>query len=238
MNKKWLDQELGAIAVELPGSGMVLEKLGLDYCVYGKKTLQMACFENGIESEYALELLGNMPVIPGHDWLRESSLSVMVDHILKEFHEPAFAQIELLEEQMITARGVYALTVPALSSLHQLLLHHLRGFRNHMLREEQYLFPLLRETDPFANPNVKPMRFGTLSTAMRAIEDDHGETERFLTSLSRVTDCFTAPSQVSGGLDALYSGLCHFASEMRRHINFENYILLPHVVRVEQMLLM
>ena len=238
MNNKWLEQELGVIAVELPGSGAVFEKLGLDYCVFGKLKLMEACAEHGILVEEVLGLLRDVPEPVGHNWLRESSLSVMVDHILQEFHEPAFRQIEILEDQMVAARTQFALSVPALSSLHQLLLHHLRGFRNHMLREEQQLFPLLCEIDPVANPNVLPMRFGTLSAAMRTLEDDHGETERFLNSLSRVTNCFTAPSHTNGGLDALYGGLCDFASDMRRHINFENYILLPHVVRVEQMLLM
>ncbi|MGH9484826.1 MAG: DUF542 domain-containing protein, partial [Terriglobales bacterium] len=50
-------QSVGDLAVETPGAARIFERMGIDFCCGGKKSLEAACKEKGIELKTVLQAL-------------------------------------------------------------------------------------------------------------------------------------------------------------------------------------
>jgi len=86
----------------------------------------------------------------------------------------------------------------------------------HMQKEEQVLFPLMRQ-------GGHPMISHPIAMMM-AEHDDH--TER-LRSLEALTNNFTPPAQACASWRALYAGARKLTDDLKEHIHAENTVLFP-----------
>jgi regulator of cell morphogenesis and NO signaling len=86
--------------------------------------------------------------------------------------------------------------------------------QDHMLKEEQILFPLIK--------NGQGHNAGMPIKVMRSEHDLHGEN---LNKLKDLAFNFSAPEGACGTWRALYSGLKQLELELKEHINLENNLL-------------
>ena len=142
--------------------------------------------------------------------------SALIDHILARYHEVHRQQ---LPELIRMARRVEAVhrdhpQVPVgladhLEAMHEELL-------SHMLKEEQVLFPMLKNG---GNPFV-----GQPIGMMRAEHVDHGEA---LDKLNALTNDATPPQGACNTWRALYAGIAQLGDDLINHIHLENNVLFP-----------
>lgn len=52
--------------------------------------------------------------------------------------------------------------------------------------------------------------------------------------IQAVTDSFTVPPDACASCHALYAGLRELVEDIRRHIHFESFVLLPMAIEQEQ----
>ncbi len=90
------------------------------------------------------------------------------------------------------------------------------SLEEHMQKEEQILFPMLRS-------GGHPM-IGHPIAMMRAEHDDHAS---HLDNLLALTNALQAPQEACGSWRALYEGLRELSAELSEHIRIENEILFP-----------
>jgi len=207
-------QSLGKLAVQIPGATAIFRKLKLDFCCGGQQSLQDACAEKGIDaaqvmaSLHALEQTLELPVKP--------NASDLVDHILQRFHEVHRQQ---LPELIRMARRVEAVhrehpNVP------QGLAEHLETMEvellEHMAKEEQILFPMLKAG---GNPMVvHPIGM------MRHEHVSHGAQ---LEKLAELTSQHQPPNGACNTWQALYAGTARLTEDLIEHIHTENNLLFP-----------
>src|SRR5271157_4972308 len=80
---------VGEIAAEMPGATREFEKLGIDYCCGGSRTLDQACSEANISVDEALARLersaASTETRSGQDW-RNQLLADVISHITTTHH--------------------------------------------------------------------------------------------------------------------------------------------------------
>jgi regulator of cell morphogenesis and NO signaling len=209
-----VDQPLGQLAVERPGATAVLRRLGLDFCCGGQALLGDACRARGLDPAGVLRELDAADPADAVDVPLEPA--ALVDHILARYHEAHRAQ---LPELIALARRVEAVhaghpQVPAgladlLGVMHDEML-------DHMAKEEQILFPLLKAG---GHPMVRhPI------AVMRHEHTAHGAQ---LERLATLTHDHTPPADACASWQALYAGTRRFSDDLMQHIHLENNLLFP-----------
>lgn len=208
------DQAIGQIAVELPGATAVFRRLKLDFCCGGQVSLADACARKDLPVDAVLAELATLdrPVNPD----LPTSPDALIDHILERYHA---VHREQLPELIRMARRVEAVhhdhpQVPAG------LADHLADMQDelldHMAKEEQILFPMLRAG---GSPLVRhPIM------AMRHEHTSHGEQLDRLMALSHDA---TPPAGACNTWRALCSGIAQLQNDLISHIHLENNLLFP-----------
>ena len=207
-------QSLGSLAVQIPGATAVFRKLKLDFCCGGQQSLEKACTDKQLDLDTvlgeirALQTQQAMPAAP--------SASELIDHILQRYHEVHRQQ---LPELIRMARRVEAVhrdhpQVP------QGLADHLETMEQellaHMAKEEQILFPLLKQ-------GGHPMVVHPIGM-MRHEHVGHGaQIER----LAQLTQQHQPPAGACNTWQALYAGTARLTEDLIEHIHTENNLLFP-----------
>ena len=207
-------QSLGSLAVQIPGATAVFRKLKLDFCCGGQQSLEKACTDKQLNLDTvlgeirALQTQQAMPAAP--------SASELIDHILQRYHEVHRQQ---LPELIRMARRVEAVhrdhpQVP------QGLADHLETMEQellaHMAKEEQILFPLLKQGGhPMVVHPIGMMRHEHVS---------HGAQ---IEHLAELTQQHQPPAGACNTWQALYAGTARLTEDLIEHIHTENNLLFP-----------
>ena len=207
-------QSLGSLAVQIPGATAVFRKLKLDFCCGGHQTLEKACTDKQLDLD---TVLGEIRALQTqHAMPAAASASELIDHILRRYHEVHRQQ---LPELIRMARRVEAVhrdhpQVP------QGLADHLETMEQellaHMAKEEQILFPLLKQGGhPMVVHPIGMMRHEHVS---------HGaQIER----LAELTQQHQPPAGACNTWQALYAGTARLTEDLIEHIHTENNLLFP-----------
>ena len=208
------DQQIGQIAVQLPGATAVFRRLKLDFCCGGQIPLAQAAADKGLDVNAVLAELASLQ---RSDAAPDATTpSALIDHILTRYHDVHRQQ---LPELIRMARRVESVhrdnpNVPAgladhLEEMHEELV-------SHMIKEEQVLFPMLKSG---GNPFV-----GQPIGMMRAEHVDHGAA---LDKLNALTNDATPPQGACNTWRALYAGIAQLGDDLINHIHLENNVLFP-----------
>ncbi|HET8997360.1 MAG TPA: iron-sulfur cluster repair protein YtfE [Acetobacteraceae bacterium] len=209
------DRTLAEIAATLPGATGVFRRHKLDFCCGGRVMLSQAAADRGLalpELESELDAVAALGLAAD----RPESTDALITLIETRYH--AVHRREL-PELVRLARRVEAVHKhhPAAPTGIATLLEQMEGeLEDHMQKEEQVLFPLMRR-------GGHPM-IGQPIAMMLAEHDGHGAHLRRLESL---TNDFTAPAEACPTWRALYVGAKKLADDLVEHIHTENNLLFP-----------
>ena len=109
------------------------------------------------------------------------------------------------------------------------------GLESHLMREEQIVFPLMREILAASRSVKRPN--GTLRNPIDVLDDDHERVGEMLDELRVLTDSFTAPEDAAPELGTLYERLAALTDATALHMHLENLVLFPAVAAIERELL-
>lgn len=209
-----LSASVGDIASDLPGAAEVFRRNGISFCCGGALTLADAAAKQGLAPETLLDALQALIDAAGRDAPQETL--PLIDHILARYHETHRDELEWLiplAQKVETVHGDHdeaplGLT-EALIALHDEL-------DSHMLKEEQVLFPMMRQ-------GGHPM----ISHPIGVMRHDHDSAAELLRAVERITRGLSLPEGACRSWTALYTGLTKFSEDLVRHMHLENSILFP-----------
>ena len=207
-------QAIGQIAVELPGATAVFRRHKLDFCCGGQLALQEACERKQLSVDTVLAELEGLQRVDVD--VAQQPVPEVIDHILQRYHA---VHREQLPELIRMARRVEAVhrdspDVPTgladhLEAMEQELL-------DHMDKEENILFPLLRA-------GGRGMAHNPIAV-MRHEHTSHGEQLERLMALAHDTK---PPAGACNTWRALYAGIAQLSDDLINHIHLENNLLFP-----------
>ena len=229
---------VGELAVEIPNATREFEKLGIDYCCGGSRTLGEACAEAKISVDEAVNRLQKSMAAAapstGQDW-QNQPLADLIEHITSTHHVFVREECPRIEALAAKVVSVHGKSHPELLQVQELFAALAEELRVHLMKEEQVLFPYVSrmEESVLSGEPVPPAMFGTVVNPVRMMMQEHAGAGDVLRSLRTVTKDYTLPEDACISYRTLYQALQGFEADLHQHIHLENNILFPRAVAME-----
>ncbi len=222
---------VGQLVVERPNRARVFEKHGIDYCCGGKIPLTQACQKKGISLDAIVAELSETDASTPDIDLVHAGLTELADHIEATHHASLRRELPRLETLARKVAAVHGDEHPELVALRDEFLHFKQDMESHALKEEQILFPAIRDLD---RGSVNPGRpFGTVKHPIRVMLAEHDDAGASLARMRELTGNFTPPPTACNSYRALFAGLEDLEQDTHRHVHKENEALFPRAIEKE-----
>lgn len=226
------------LAVCEPTATRIFEKLKIDYCCGGGRTLADACASAGLKTEEVWQLLEEAKksqTSSGAIDFQTAPLAEIVTYILNKHHvftKEEMTRLEALASKVFNAHGE---NHPELSNVKAIFQSLCEDLKPHMFKEEQILFPYIVRLEATVNsgqPSM-PAPFGTVQNPVRMMMFEHDTAGDLLRVLRKVTSDYTAPQDACVSYKTFYQALEAFEQDLHQHIHLENNILFPRAIELE-----
>ncbi len=209
---------LAELAARGPAAARLMQRHRLDFCCGGGRSLGEACAERGLDP---LALLAEIAPRAEADDVRPEALSpvALVDVIVARFHDPLREELARLQGMARKVERVHRdkPTCPAGLAAH--VAEVALGLTEHMAKEEQILFPMIRAG------------FGARAhMSIKVMMQEHEDHAANLRRTRLLTAGLEAPADACGTWRALYDGLRELELDLMRHVHLENHVLFPAVL--------
>lgn len=228
---------LGSLVSERISRSRVLEKYGLDYCCGGHMPLDEACREKGVDAQEVLDALtaadANDAPEDKADW-RQATLTELADHIEATHHAYLKQEFPRLSELSAKVASVHSENHPEMVEVAQAFAALVNELTNHMSKEEQVLFPVIRQMEAGGQADF---HCGSVAAPIGVMEQEHIMAGQALINLRSLTNEYQAPEDGCSSYQALYAALAELEYDLHQHIHKENSILFPRAIAMEQKLM-
>ena len=218
----------------------IFERLGIDYCCGGNRTLEQACHAADVSVDQVLESLeeaqlSSPATSQDRNWQREP-LDGLISHITNTHHKytrDATARLAPLFDKVCSAHGANHLELLQLRDVFNGLAQELTV---HLMKEEVILFPYIirMEESVIEKAPILPPPFGTVQNPVAMMEHEHDSAGRALRSMREISRGYAAPSDACVSYQTLYKALAELEADLHQHIHLENNILFPRAIEMEQ----
>ncbi|MGB0114563.1 MAG: iron-sulfur cluster repair di-iron protein [Ilumatobacteraceae bacterium] len=226
---------LADVVTRHPALARELEVRGLDYCCGGATTLEQACIDQGldpVEIVHALSLAdtGAEPA----PWATMGAVQ-LVDHLESTHHRYLWDELPRLDALAHKVLEVHGERHPELAGIRACVDEIRTDLEPHMTREEQVLFPAIRELATAST--VPAYRFGSIKNPISVMLREHDVVGHLLEDLREMTNGFATPDDGCASYRALFDGLAELEADTHLHVHKENNLLFPAVVAIEARLI-
>lgn len=234
-----LSKRIADIVTEIPAAESVLQNFGVDHRRAGNSTLDFACREVGAPVEAVVHSLEQLAAPPRNkqapDW-NEPPLTDLMKHVVEKHHaycREELARIEHLLNKVVRQHGERH---PELRRIQSLFLKMGNDLRQHLLKEEQTLFPMIARLEQARIRGTTPPRlpFGTIAHPIRMMILEHDTGNRELDEIRKLSSDYRAPSDGDTDCQELAERLKDFERDMKQHVFLEDSRLFPRAVALEE----
>ena len=225
---------LGVIVTDHPALASRLERLGLDYCCGGRRRLGDACAERGLDVAAVVDdLSAGAALAPPEAWASMGPAE-LVDHIEATHHVFLHAELPRIEALVEKVESVHGERHPELAFVRATFDELALELEPHLAREEQILFPMVRELAAAADDGPSPVfGCGSLANPIRVMLVDHDRAGELLAQLRGLTLGYVAPQDGCASYRVLYAALAALEADTHLHVHKENNVLFPAVLELE-----
>jgi regulator of cell morphogenesis and NO signaling len=213
----------------------MLEALEIDYCCGGKRPLADVCAARGLDpATLALSLSAAVRLAAGATPAVDAarmSLTALADHIEATHHAYVKSELPALLEKAERVAAKHAGRDARLTEVAATVAALRDEMFNHMMKEEQILFPIVRELERGAAGAAS--HCGTIANPIRVMEAEHENAGGAIAYLRDLTDGFTPKPDDCNTHRALLAGLAQFEADLHQHVHKENNVLFPRALKLE-----
>jgi regulator of cell morphogenesis and NO signaling len=198
---------------------------------------------NSEASKAAKDELGTSPERVGKsqgssssaDWT-EGSLSTLIVHIVEKHHAYCRQALDRVEQLLHTTVPAHGDRHPELRRIQTLFAKLGNDLKQHLIKEEQTLFPMIARMEEAHSRKAAPPRlpFGTIAHPIRMMVLEHDVGGKELEEIRKLSSGYTVPPDGSESYQVLYQQLKEFEEDMQRHVYLEDQQLFPRAVSLEQ----
>lgn len=216
---------LGELVLEHPEAAAVFERLGLDYCCGGGRTLEQACSQHGLDVgtvDVLLRAVADEPRsadLEAHDVAR-ATIPELCEHIVTRHHDALRRELPRISELLATVVRVHGKDHRELLDLQRLFAAFRNDLEAHLGVEERTLFPACRALDDHGAASFDR---GLLAL----LEDDHAATGDALCALRELAGGYRDDAALCSTHRTLLRALRALELDMHQHLHEENNVLFP-----------
>jgi regulator of cell morphogenesis and NO signaling len=228
------------VALENPAAARVFERLSIDYCCGGGKSLEEACLASHLSLDEVLDALDaaadtERASQKERNWGKEP-LSELIAHIDETHHKFTRAEIERLGPLFDKVCAAHGKNHPELLQLRAIFRGLAQELTSHLMKEEAVLFPYVirMEEAVIGREPILPPPFGTVQNPIFMMEHEHDSAGEALRALRKASRDYEPPAEACTSYKTLYRALEAFEADLHRHIHLENNILFPRALEMER----
>ncbi|WP_019536988.1 iron-sulfur cluster repair di-iron protein [Paenibacillus ginsengihumi] len=225
------EEKVGAIVAAFPGASHLFKEVNIDFCCGGDLSLRQAIRQRKLdENEILRRLNESYAEMKSRDSRRETDwraapIADLIDHIVQHHHVYLRKELPLLSEFVTKILRVHGSGHPELSLLHKAFHQMKIELDQHLIVEEEVLFPLLRQyaEEPTAEKREQAVK------GLRELETDHHTVGNYLKEMRAVTDGYALPPGACRTYTLAFQKLIELESDLFQHIHLENNVLFPRI---------
>jgi regulator of cell morphogenesis and NO signaling len=189
---------VGQCVARYPQTARVFDEMGIDYCCGGARTVEAACIERQIESDFLLTRLEQeitCPSNPDDSAWTDASLADLCDHIEETHHH--FLRYELPRLRTLTRDFVqtHAKRDPEVLALLDVMQKLHDTLEPHLSKEERELFPAICQLERSVTmPQHSP---GSVRAAITEMKSEHQMIDNLLRRIRNLANCLDAASEAT-----------------------------------------
>jgi regulator of cell morphogenesis and NO signaling len=214
-----------------PALTAVFDRLGLDFCCHGDRSITEACEASGqaVDDVLAAMTAAEHAAEDTETGWAGLGPAELADHIEAVHHR--WLQAELPELQRLAAKvlSVHGERHPQLKRVGDLVDELTADLMPHMAKEERVLFPAIRALA--AGGSGFP--FGSVANPIAVMAAEHETVGGVLAEIDAATGGFTVPEDGCASFRLLYERLSRVESDTHVHVFKENSMLFPAAVDLE-----
>lgn len=223
-------------------AAVFFERYQLDFCCNGKRTLEEACTEKGLNVEQiSKELRDQLSTASDRQGqtFDRMSLTELSGHIEDQHHAYVRQMIPVLIGHTKKVADRHGGNNPNLVVIADLWAALAQELTQHMYKEENILFPYVRrleEADKTRRADLLPQK-AFISHPIQVMELEHDKAGEITKKIRELSNQFTPPLMACTTYRLSFRELKEFEADLHQHIHLENNILFPKAIRLEEQLL-
>jgi regulator of cell morphogenesis and NO signaling len=214
-------------------AGAIFDRHGLDYCCGGARSLADGCAQRGINLAAVLsELEALSPESREHVADDPASL---IDYIVLRHHAYVRASMPMIQEHLTKVVAAHGTNHAELSAVDTEFAKIARELTQHMVKEEQVLFPYIRALASAVGSGGAPPpdMFGTVQNPIRMMEIEHQVVGDALAAIRHLTGGYQPPADACATYRLVLQELTAFERDLAAHVHLEDHVLFPKAVELE-----
>lgn len=219
---------------ERPQTADIFEELKVDYCCGGAVPLSEACQARQLNTSTVLSRLDEAGSRGDPEQLenwQDSRLGELCDHIEATHHAYLRSVLPRLTERIDKVVNAHGASHPELRELQQAFSALRAELEPHMMKEEQILFPAIRQLE---EASMRPQfPFGEVANPIRMMEHEHEVAGKALAQIRALTNDFQPPDDACNTYRLMLDSLQTLERDLHQHIHKENNILFPRSQQLE-----
>ncbi len=227
---------VGALVAERPARSRIFQQLGIDFCCGGKKPVEQACREKGLDPATVLAMLDLADGGPAGEIVDAAAMSMteLADHIEATHHAYLRRELPRLQQMIDKVSAVHGDRFPWVREIQRVFNPFRDELVSHMMKEEQVLFPMIRQID--ASDSLPAFHCGSIANPIRMMEHEHDSAGNAMGEFDRLSSGYTPPADACNTFRAMLDGLRELEQDMHQHVHKENNVLFPRAMEREQQL--
>ncbi|QNN24061.1 iron-sulfur cluster repair di-iron protein [Planctomycetales bacterium ZRK34] len=225
---------VGELVTERPQRSRVFERLGIDYCCGGKKSLAEVCAAKGYEADQVLSLIEESDASQSTIVIDAATMALteLCDHIEQTHHAYLKTELPRLDAMTHKVAAVHGADEPRLVELRETFIRFRDELMMHMQKEEHVLFPIIRSME--SGDLSAGAHCGSVANPIAQMEAEHDDAGEALEAFRRLTDAYTPPAWACNTFRATYDALAQLERDMHQHVHKENNVLFPRAIKLER----
>lgn len=230
MNSFTAEQTPAEIVKFFPKASDLFKERRIDFCCGGDQPLKSVFIEMKIDGATILTELNTAY----EQWSTEDHkvtdwdnvpLPELVDHIVHTHHAYLNDELPALGQFVTKVFRKHGSSHPHLKELHRLYNDFKIEMEEHMMTEEEEVFPLIQEYTKNPSDDLKKR----IHEANGGLEDEHESAGNLLKRMREITDGFTPHATACNSYRITYARLAEMESNTYLHVHLENNVLFKRI---------
>lgn len=234
------EDRIGDIVTEFPKAAEILKEYKIDFCCGGDRNLTLAVKEDLADHSQAEEILAkiNASYSEKEDYYQQVedpknfSQAQLINYIIDKHH--VYLQEILPQLSELTAKILRVHRKnhgQILKRVHRLFNHLKIELEEHLIKEEEEVFPLIIE---YSKAEKKTEAKEEL-TKILELEAEHDKAGEIIKGIRKVTHDYQLPADACNSFKLTYKLLQDLEADLFQHIHLENNILFARIKNSNQL---
>jgi len=218
-------KSIGEIVTDDFRAAEIFKNAGIEFCCGGNKSLDVACNERNIDvKELTLKLkeLEKITSVQHHDF-KNWDITFLAEYIVNTHHKyvlKTLPEIVFYTQKIADVHGDHH---PELREVASLFFEINRELRQHLIQEEEVLFPAIKEVIKNNSSGAKQ----TIAIEIKRMNDEHEFAGGAMDKINVMTKCYKVPADGCNTYQVAFRLLEEFEDDLHTHVHLENNILYP-----------